>query len=126
MSPEQQASHEAAYGRVCESYQAIDDFRMKLLGLLPVATGTGVFLLLNDNVPVLGTKASQGQSESLASLLAAIGAFGTVFTLGLFSYELFGIKKMSLPDPSGAAARGPPWYPRTIPQSAAQFDGPCQ
>src|SRR3954470_18236646 len=75
MLPEQQASHEAAYGRVCESYQAIDDFRMKLLGLLPVATGTGVFLLLNDNVPVLGTKASQGQSESLASLLAAIGAF---------------------------------------------------
>src|SRR5947208_3252821 len=80
MSPEQQSSHEAAYGRVCESYQAIDDFRMKLLGLLPVATGTGVFLLLNDNVPVLGTKASQGQPESLASILAVIGAFGTVFT----------------------------------------------
>ena len=34
------------YDRVCESYLAIDDFRMKLLGLLPVATGTGMFLLL--------------------------------------------------------------------------------
>src|ERR671914_294363 len=26
------------YERVCESYHAVDDFRMKLLGLLPVAT----------------------------------------------------------------------------------------
>jgi len=93
MSPDRQDSQEAAYGRVCDSYQAIDDFRMKLLGLLPVATGTGVFLLLNDNVPVLGPNPAQGQSESLTLVLTAIGAFGAIFTLGLFSYELFGIKK---------------------------------
>ncbi|MGK5170330.1 hypothetical protein [Geodermatophilus sp. CPCC 205761] len=93
MTPEQQEGSEAAYDRVCESYQAIDDFRMKLLGLLPIATGTGVFFLLNDHVPDLGAEAPSDGSEPLAQVLPVIGAIGAVFTLGLFSYELFGIKK---------------------------------
>lgn len=33
-----------AYKELCNSYRAIDDFRAKLLGFLPLATG-GVFLL---------------------------------------------------------------------------------
>jgi len=81
---------EAAYARVCESYHAVDDFRMKLLGLLPVATGTGVFLLLNSNADLVG---SAKQQHTLEHFLTAIGIFGFVFTLGLFAYELFGIKK---------------------------------
>ena len=35
-----------AYKKLCTSYRAIDDFRAKLLGFLPLATG-GVFLLID-------------------------------------------------------------------------------
>ena len=92
---EEQDARKAAYERVCESYHAIDDFRMKLLGLLPVATGTGVFLLLNSNTDLLGpvprNKASQHQT--LEVFLTAAGLIGLTFTVGLFAYELFGIKR---------------------------------
>jgi hypothetical protein len=76
------------YERVCESYHAVDDFRMKLLSLLPIATGSGVFLLLSTKADAIGTAKS-----SLRPSLVAIGVFGTIFTAGLFAYELFGIKK---------------------------------
>jgi hypothetical protein len=36
-----------AYQEVCTTYRAIDDFRAKLLGLLPLVSGTGIFFLLN-------------------------------------------------------------------------------
>jgi hypothetical protein len=87
------------YQRVCESYHNIDDFRMKLLGLLPVATGAGVFLLLSgkadllDNAPANATAPANAQESLVPQALAAIGIFGFLFTLGLFAYELFGIKK---------------------------------
>lgn len=46
-------SVKALYDHVCESYHGIDDLRMKLLGLLPVATGTGVFLLLSGKAELI-------------------------------------------------------------------------
>ncbi len=67
-----------AYQQLCESYRAIDDFRAKLLGFLPLATG-GIFLLGSINTP----------KESLG----LIGVFGLVITVGLFCYEIYGIKK---------------------------------
>jgi hypothetical protein len=88
MSSDEDTLREALYARVCESYHAVDDFRMKLLGLLPVATGTGVFLLLNGNAELLGEDDGQ-----VSNALLAIGVIGFLFTLGLFAYELFGIKK---------------------------------
>ncbi len=70
----------AAYQQLCISYHAIDDFRAKLLGFLPLATtGTGIFLLLNN--------------PSISEFLGPIGTFGFVITLGLLFYELYGIKK---------------------------------
>jgi len=69
------------YQELCSSRQAIDDFRAKLLGFLPLATGGGIFLLLNS----LNDVAKQ--------LLGPIGAFGFVITLGLYFYELHGILK---------------------------------
>jgi hypothetical protein len=71
------------YEQLCNSYRAIDDFRAKLLGFLPLATGTGVFLLLTDQAKLL----------SMQNLFRPIGFFGIVITLGLFFYELYGIKK---------------------------------
>jgi hypothetical protein len=76
------------YDRVCDSYHYIDDFRMKLLGLLPIATGSGVFLLLSSNKNSIGAA-----DDNLKRSLGAIGVFGMLFTVGLFAYELYGIKR---------------------------------
>lgn len=97
MLSQEQDGHKAAYERVCESYHAIDDFRMKLLGLLPVATGTGVFLLLNSNTDLLCPGNKPSQQRTLEVFLTAAGFIGLTFTVGLFAYELFGIKRVPLP-----------------------------
>src|SRR5438270_14038293 len=76
-----------AYEQLCISYRAIDDFRAKLLGFLPLASAGGAFLLLND-VFVNAEKIKFAQQ-----FLKPIGLFGFVVTLGLFSYELYGIRK---------------------------------
>jgi hypothetical protein len=65
----------AQYEEVCRSYHAIDDFRAKLLALLPIGGGAvGVGLILGKNVP--------------PDYLIALGLFGFVVTVGLGIYEL--------------------------------------
>src|SRR5688500_7814085 len=71
-----------AYEQLCLSYRAIDDFRSKLLSLLPFVTGAGVLALLGRP---LGP-ASQAH-------LAAIGWFGFLVTFGLFAFEINSIRK---------------------------------
>jgi hypothetical protein len=71
-----------AYEQLCISYRAIDDFRAKLLGFLPLATGTGLFLLVK-------TLSSTERKE----YLIIIGAFGFLITIGLFAFEIYGIGK---------------------------------
>src|SRR5918994_3419278 len=83
MSDSQDENLKTTYEQLCYSYRAIDDFRAKLLGFLPLATGTGIFLLIPDN-PGDG---------SWKTYLLPIGAFGALITLGLFSYEIYGLKK---------------------------------
>ena len=68
-----------AYERACESYDGITDFRGKLLTLLPLASGTGVFLLLDSNLE--------------SAFLGPIGLFGVVVTSGLYMYEFRGIQR---------------------------------
>ena len=46
MSDPQDEKLKTTYDQLCYSYRAIDDFRAKLLGFLPLATGTGIFLLI--------------------------------------------------------------------------------
>lgn len=70
-----------AYEELCKSYHAIDDFRAKLLGFLPAATGAGILFTAKDNAYLLQHYAQ------------AIGLFGFVIALGLFSYEIYGIRK---------------------------------
>jgi hypothetical protein len=76
-----------AYDQLCTSYRAIDDFRAKLLGFLPLATGTGIFLLVDR------LQNPQDIQVETKGLLAAVGLFGALITLGLFSYEIYGITK---------------------------------
>lgn len=75
-------SAELAYKEVSRSHQAITDFRAKLLGLLPLASGTGILLLLGDSA----------DRPPPANLLV-IGMFGFAVTFGLFMYEIRGIQQ---------------------------------
>jgi hypothetical protein len=70
------------YEQICNSHAGIADFRAKLLALLPIASGTGIFLLLQQTP----------SPPKLDPSLAAAGLFGFVVTLGLFLYELRGIE----------------------------------
>jgi hypothetical protein len=82
-SPEpQKEGLAAAYNAACDLYQRIDDFRAKLLGLLPLASGTGIFLLLEESFFKVPKNA-----------LLAIGLFGFAITLGLLLYELRGVQR---------------------------------
>lgn len=67
----------AAYREVCHSYHAVDDFRAKLLALLPIASGAGGILLLTN--------------DALREHLGPIGLFGLAITFGLFVYEYRGL-----------------------------------
>jgi hypothetical protein len=78
----------AAYGEVCKSYHAIDDFRMKLLGYLPLASLVGVFVLHADNLI-----AREPTSTMSKELIGFASIFASALTLALFSYEIRGIRR---------------------------------
>jgi hypothetical protein len=44
-TPNRSGDFSVAYNQLCTSYHAIDDFRAKLLGFLPLVTGGGLVLL---------------------------------------------------------------------------------
>src|SRR5262249_15810671 len=68
-----------AYEELCNRHQQIDDFRGKLLALLPIVSGAaGLVLLLNN-------------SNAIGRYLLPIGIYGFAITFGLFIYELHGI-----------------------------------
>ena len=71
-----------AYEKVCDSRQAIEDLRSKLLGFLPLASGAGIFFLLNDAFTD-GTKRAFFIPYALP-----VGLLGAAITIGLFLYEL--------------------------------------
>jgi hypothetical protein len=73
-----------AYEQVHNRYAGITEFRAKLLGFLPLATGTGLFLLLGQ---------LQDANDPVRGFLGPIGIFGLVVTLGLFVYELRGMQR---------------------------------
>jgi hypothetical protein len=71
------------YAEVCRSHQALDDFRMKLLGFLPIASIAGLVAL--DRMA--GGAATVNERE----IIAFVGLFAAFFTLALFVYEISGI-----------------------------------
>jgi len=66
----------SAYQSVSDCHKELAEFRAKLLALLPVATGTGVFLLL---------------TQKASPAYIPVGALGALFTAGLFIFELRGV-----------------------------------
>ncbi len=84
------------YDQLCLSYRAIDDFRGKLLGFLPLASGASIALLSSSLLPSVAPEATEAVRQEFHEkqwLLLATGIFGCLVTIGLFAYELFGIKK---------------------------------
>jgi hypothetical protein len=73
------------YAEVSRSHQAIADFRAKLWALLPLASGTSIFLLLNREV-----------ETNAPLLLIPAGLFGATVTLGLYLYEKRGMDECLL------------------------------
>jgi hypothetical protein len=72
------------YKELCDSYHSIDDFRMKLLGLLPLTSLIGIFGLSSKSL-------FAGDDEKSQHLIVFIGIFAAVFTIALFIYEIRGI-----------------------------------
>ena len=99
----------AEYQEVCKSHSGITDFRAKLLALLPIASGTGVGLLV-----------FQSKSEASGSgpgLLIGLGVFGAIVTIGLFLYELRQI------DVCKQLRNHATWIERQLGIEAGQFGG---
>jgi Na+/proline symporter len=70
------------YDQLSTAYHAVDDFRARLIGLLPLASGVAFIGLLDPT-----------KTNALTSHLREIGLLGMVITFGLLIYELKGIKK---------------------------------
>jgi hypothetical protein len=84
---DQIANARIAYQEVCKSYQSIVDFRAKLLGFLPLASGAGAYAVLS--------KEPSPPWEWVA------GLFGFMITLGLFLYELRGLQRAASLEQAG-------------------------
>lgn len=78
---------ENMYKELCTSYRAIDDFRQKLLGILPLAS-SGILTFLIDPKFLGGETA-----DVFRPLLPGIGLLGFLVTLGLFFFEIYGIRR---------------------------------
>lgn len=95
------------YQAICTSYNAINDWRAKLLGFLPLASGAGIFFLLNSSFTTVTT---QGKSTTittpLTQYLLPIGIVGALVTAGLFIYDVRAVQlRISLVE-AGKAIEG--------------------
>lgn len=75
-----------AYEEICKSYHAIDDFRTRLLGFLPLSSLIGIFLL--DPAKVAST-----EIMPIKELLGFASLFAALLTLALFGYEIRGMRR---------------------------------
>ena len=73
----------SAYREVCASYHAIDEFRAKLLGILPLASLAGIL--------VVGKEGPLDAGSPIARLIGFASFFAAAFTLALFLFEIRGI-----------------------------------
>lgn len=71
------------YQELCNSYHNINDFRTKILGFLPLASGAGIFYLLSNSATSAG---------KITQYLLPIGMVGAIVTFGLFIYDLRAIQ----------------------------------
>jgi len=82
LDPKRVDALKAVYEQVCDAHNGIADFRAKLLALWPIASGTGILLLLDKGL----------QPKAVPHLLG-FGILGAGIALGLFIFELVGIHR---------------------------------
>jgi hypothetical protein len=84
-----------SYDQLCLSYRVIDDFRAKLLSFVPFVTGGGIVSWpgRTDDVP--------------RDFVLPVGLLGVAVTIGLFAYELYGIKFSRRPEASFSPVNEP-------------------
>jgi hypothetical protein len=80
------------YQQICTGYQNIEDFRSKLLALVPFVTASSFVATIFSNPT---------KSSMLTNLVLPFGALGALITLGLYIYELENTHRLAL-----LAARG--------------------
>jgi hypothetical protein len=83
----------ATYAEVCKSYHAIDDFRMKLLSLLPFASLLGLFLLDKGFLYDAAAKGATTGAGAAREMVGFAALFPALLTLALFLYEIRGIQR---------------------------------
>ena len=79
----------SAYSEVCRSYHALDEFRMKLLGFLPLTSLAGIILIAKESIVVDDDGVTVSQLSP--HLIGFASFFAAAFTLALFLYEIRGI-----------------------------------
>ena len=75
-----------SYEEICRSYHSIDEFRTRLLGLLPFSSLVGIFLLDPEKMGP-ATRMPPTELFGFAALFAAL------LTLALFGYEIRGMRR---------------------------------
>ena len=83
MAQRQTVDLKAAYDELCRRHDGIAEFRAKLLALLPIASGAGIFILVSEG----------GVVDAAVPQLLPVGVFGVLVTIGLYFYELRGIQE---------------------------------
>jgi hypothetical protein len=81
-APQPNAYLTTAYTELCRSHQALQDFRMKLLSLLPIASIAALLGLLWKS-----TSTVPAPDSLEAKVIGYIGVFSALFTAALFVYE---------------------------------------
>jgi hypothetical protein len=72
------------YEEISNSFHKVDEFRAKLLGFLPLASGTLMSVLLRDGSVVSYTST------------CVLCVFGALITMGLYFYELRGVQRCNI------------------------------
>ena len=76
-----------AYQQVCTSYHNVEDFRARLLGIIPGVTAGGFIATIISNPE---------KSAALTNLVFPFGILGALVVLGLFFYELENLRRSTL------------------------------
>ena len=78
---------QAAYQQVCTSYHNVEDFRSRLLGLIPGVTAGSFIATIASNPE---------KSHALTNLVFPFGILGALVVLGLFFYEIENLRRATM------------------------------
>lgn len=78
---------QTAYQQVCTSYHNVEDFRARLLGIIPGITAGSFIATIASNPE---------KSQALTNLVFPFGLLGALVVLGLFFYEIENLRRATM------------------------------